>query len=144
MNIIDIERWHEAARPEPTERDFCTQLGCHIEEFAEMLADLKFNGVAGTEFPLHDKLVMLATSLKQGALRVEIGDRENFLKELCDQVVTGTGVAYCAGMDMPSALWEVNWSNWSKFDKDGVPVRDANGKITKGPNYAPPDIKEFV
>jgi len=34
----------------------------------------------------------------------------------------------------------VNHSNWSKFDTDGKPLYDKNGKVLKGPNYAPPDL----
>ena len=82
----------------------------------------------------------MANMLKRGETTAVIKDRENFLKELCDQVVTATGVAYCAGMDMPSALWEVNGSNFSKFGKDCQPIRDENGKIIKGTAYVPPDL----
>ena len=141
MNIIAIEDWHQQARPDPTERDFATQLGCHFEEVAEMLADLEFNDISGADTQLYKILMLHADLLKAGATRVKITDRANFLKELCDQVVTATGVAYCAQMDFPSALAEVDRSNWSKFDADGVPFRDANGKIMKGPDYSPPDLR---
>jgi hypothetical protein len=55
-----------------------------------------------------------------------------------DQVVTGLGAAHCAGMKGAAACDRVNASNWSKFDHNGQPLRDVNGKITKGPNYQPP------
>lgn len=141
MNIQDIERWHKAARPEYTERDFSTQLGCHIEEFAEMLADLTITDIPGADTPLYNNLMALAMRLKRGDVRARVDDRGNFLKELCDQVVTATGVAYCAGMDLPSALREVNHSNFSKFGPDGVPVRDENGKIMKSAHYKPPHLQ---
>ena len=53
-------------------------------------------------------------------------------------VVTGIGAAHCAGMKGAVACDRVNTSNWSKFDHNGHPIRDANGKIKKGPNYQPP------
>lgn len=141
MTIKHIERWHRVARPEPTERDFGTQLGCHIEEFAEMLADLQFNDMPGADTPLYNNLMVLATRLKRGDIEASIKDRENFLKELCDQVVTATGVAYCAGMNMPEALEVVDHSNWSKFGPDGKPVRDENGKIMKSEHYSKPYLQ---
>lgn len=140
MTIKHIERWHRVARPEPTERDFGTQLGCHIEEFAEMLADLQFNAMPGADTPLYNNLMVLATRLKRGDIEASIKDRENFLKELCDQVVTATGVAYCAGMNIPEALEVVDRSNFSKFGPDGKPVRDENGKIMKSEHYVKPDL----
>lgn len=141
MTIKHIERWHRVARHEPTERDFGTQLGCHIEEFAEMLADLQFNDMPGADTPLYNNLMVLATRLKRGDIEASIKDRENFLKELCDQVVTATGVAYCAGMNMPEALEVVDRSNFSKFGPDGKPVRDENGKIMKSEHYIKPYLQ---
>lgn len=145
MTVNHITRWHKVARPEPTERDFDVQLGCHIEEVAEMIADLKFFhpefGVTlGTATGAYNTLVAMANMLKRGEIEATIEDRENFLKELCDQVVTATGVAHCAKMNLPEALEKVDHSNWSKFGKDCQPIRDENGKIIKGTAYMPPDL----
>ena len=38
MSTEIIELWHKRARPVPTDRDFNVQMGCHLEEIAEMLA----------------------------------------------------------------------------------------------------------
>ena len=146
MSIEYINRWHHAARPEPTERDFNVQLGCHLEEVAEMLADLRFQtaGFAdldGKDTVLYSGLTLFADRLKRGDCTATIMDRANFLKELCDQVVTATGVAYCAGMDFPPAMNEVDTSNWSKFDADGKPVRDEHGKIMKSEHYQAPNLR---
>lgn len=140
MTVNHINRWHKVARPEPTERDFDVQLGCHIEEVAEMIADLKFGDMPGADTPLYNNLMVLATRLKRGEIEATVLDRENFLKELCDQVVTATGVAHCAKMNLPEALEKVDHSNWSKFGKDCQPIRDENGKIIKGTAYMPPDL----
>jgi hypothetical protein len=41
----------------------------------------------------------------------------------------------------PYPLWaEVHRANMSKLDLFGNPIRDVRGKVTKGPNYSPPDI----
>lgn len=48
------------------------------------------------------------------------------------------------GFDMSGALKEVNLSNWSKFDENGNPIFNENGKIVKGENYFKPDLAKFV
>jgi hypothetical protein len=44
-------------------------------------------------------------------------------------------------MQATEAVRRVNQSNWSKFDKDGQPIRDKDGKIAKGPDYKQPDLE---
>jgi hypothetical protein len=140
MSTEAIELWHKRARPEPTDKDFNVQLGCHFEEIQEMACTLE--GVDVIMIKLLDELdsvtSQISSRLKKGLSAVEIIDRKEFLDGIADQVVTGIGAAYCAGMKAADACDRVNTSNWSKFDHNGQPIRDANGKIKKGPNYQPP------
>ena len=140
MTTEAIELWHKRARPEPTAADFNVQLGCHFEEIQEMACTLE--GVDVIMIRLLDEFdsvtSRIASRLKEGLSAVEIIDRKEFLDGVADQVVTGIGAAYCAGMKAADACDRVNASNWSKFDHNGQPIRDANGKIKKGPNYQPP------
>ena len=137
MTTESIELWHKRARPEPTDKDFNVQLGCHFEEIEEMMRSVK---TSDDEFWEKVRLQVLSVSilLKANILTVTPADRNEFLDSIADQVVTGLGAAYCAGMRGADACDRVNTSNWSKFDHNGQPIRDANGKITKGPNYQPP------
>lgn len=145
-NVINqIRAWHHAARPAPTQRDFDVQLGCHFEEIVEMLECLhfthpKFGTSAGGDVTLLTLLHEFADELKAGNLKVQVVDRRGLLDSLCDQIVTAVGVAHCAGVRIEEALVEVDRSNWSKF-VDGQPLRDANGKIKKGPHYTPPNLE---
>jgi predicted HAD superfamily Cof-like phosphohydrolase len=153
MSVDFIEMWHKRARPEPTQEDFNVQLGCHFEEFREMLETIRIGRTqAGAalnyERDLHDKMIDLfelvdsvSVGLKAGYLHGTIIDREGFLDSIADQVVTVVGTAHCAGMQATEAVRRVNQSNWSKFDKDGQPIRDKNGKIAKGPDYKQPDLE---
>lgn len=144
-----IEMWHKRARPNPTDADFNVQLGCHIEEFLEMLECLKLVPVEryhwenfDEEFSeMFDTLFCISSNLKRGIMRAEITNRAEFLDAIADQVVTGVGAAHCAGMQATEAVRRVNQSNWSKFDKDGQPIRDKDGKIAKGPDYKKPDLE---
>ena len=138
MSIDSIELWHRRARPDPVQENFNVQLGCHIEEFIEMLDATKFNN---TWTNLRYELVLLADRLKANMENAEIVDRKEFLDSLADQIVTSVGVGHCAGMKTAEAVTAVNRSNYSKFDKNGYPIFNDSGKIAKGPDYAPPNLE---
>ena len=137
--IDNITLWHKRARPEPTEKDFDVQLGCHIEEFVEMLDSLTIRAEGFDK--VIDALEDVANGLKAGTLTVSSVDRGELLDSLADQIVTAVGVGHCAKMDMNAAVQEVNDSNWSKFNYKGFPEFDDNGKIKKGERYRKPNLK---
>jgi hypothetical protein len=125
MTTEAIELWHKRARPEPTAADFNVQLGCHFEEIEEMMRSVK---TSDDELwnDVRLQVYTLSKLLKASIMKATVDDRNEFLDSIADQVVTGI------------ACDRVNTSNWSKFDHNGQPIRDKNGKITKGPNYQPP------
>ena len=139
--IDNITLWHKRARPEPTYRDFEVQLGCHIEEFIEMMDSLSIYFDKIQVNKALDALEELADGLKAGVLTVSSMDRGEVLDALADQIVTAVGVGHCAKMDMAAAVQEVNDSNWSKFNYKGFPEFDENGKIKKGERYRKPNLK---
>jgi predicted HAD superfamily Cof-like phosphohydrolase len=65
-------------------------------------------------------------------------------KELADLFYVLMGTALEFGIDMGPVLTEVHRSNMTKLGPDGKPVYDAHGKVTKGPNYEPPDIERVL
>ena len=138
--IDNITLWHRRARPEPTEKDFNVQLGCHLEEFVEMLDALTISGYPGFLKAI-DTIEEISEKLKNGTLTISTVDRVNLLDSLADQIVTAVGVGVCAKMDMDAAVEEVNRSNWSKFNYKGFPEFDENGKIKKGERYRKPNLK---
>jgi hypothetical protein len=87
----------------------------------------------------HLMMLRLSDALKAGG-DIYVNNREEFLDSIADQIVTGVGVGHCAKMQVAEAVRRVNTSNWSKFDNDGNPIFNENGKISKGPNYTPPDL----
>lgn len=134
--------WFKRAVQVPTKRNLDVQVGCHLEECREMLDCVQLKGVTGNIVLKALRLLtgFVATNLKNGAYTLEITDRKEFLDSLADQIVTATGCGHMAEMDVPTALARVNSSNFSKFDKDGMPIFDENGKIKKGPNFTKPDL----
>lgn len=140
MEIESIDLWHKRARPSPTAENLNVQLGCHFEEIEEMMRAVKINDEALWEKVRLD-ISWMSKLLKGGRLTATVTDRKELLDAIADQVVTGVGVGHCAGLNVSEALGRVNTSNWSKFDDSGMPMFDERGKITKGPNYAPPDLE---
>jgi predicted HAD superfamily Cof-like phosphohydrolase len=140
MSADQIELWHKRARPSPTAADFNVQLGCHFEEIEEMMRAIK-----GSDYELWEdvrlQILVLSKLLKGGHMAAQITDRKELLDSLADQVVTGIGVGHCAGMKTAEAIAAVNRSNYSKFDKNGKPIFNEQGKVMKGPDYSPPDLK---
>ncbi len=146
--LQSIAKWHQQARPAPSDKDFNVQLGCHLEEVCEMLEALTFTAgnwppVIGIATGAHEMLSALAQHLKTQEVDVTIDDRAELLDSLADQAVTAVGIAHCAGMDFPGALAEVNRSNWSKF-VDGQPQFDENGKVAKPTTYRKPDLTGYL
>ena len=66
------------------------------------------------------------------------------LKEAADLVYVVA--QYCANMgwDLDEALRRVHESNLSKLGSDGKPLRRADGKVLKGPNYKPPALEDLA
>jgi len=149
MTIDCIELWHKRARPTPTEQDFNVQLGCHMEEFVEMIEALRFTHKNGTGVEMPGKNSMIyqqvkdfADGLKSGRITADIANRKELVDALADQVVTAIGVGHTANMKITKAVDIVTTSNWSKFSPEGQPYFDQNGKILKGPNYVPPALED--
>lgn len=137
-----VVEWFQKAVPNPDDRNFHVQLGCHLEELAEMLDSLK-GKTDRDEWRIStwvNGINYMALSFKRMYIEVEVKDRKEFLDALADQVVTASGLAYMKTMDLPTALERVNRSNFSKFDANGKPVFDKDGKIVKSELYQKPDL----
>nr|DAS18211.1 MAG TPA: NTP-PPase-like protein [Caudoviricetes sp.] len=144
MDIKEIIEWFKAAKPEPTEKDKATQIGCHFEEISEMMRVLSCNSYQTSRI---SKEFYHSDAINKDVDGNDVELPENWqielLDALCDQIVTAVGVGYMMGFDIAGALDEVNKSNWSKF-KDGVPAFDENGKIAKADGYFKPDLAKFL
>jgi len=76
----------------------------------------------------------------------ERGDLVEILDAVTDMmyVLYGTVAAHGFQEVVDKSFEEVHKSNMSKLGKDGKPIRRADGKIIKGPNYFPPNLSKFV
>ena len=134
-SIADIANWFKAAKPEPTDKDRLTQIGCHYEEVSEMN-----EAILGVDTWEIDGL---ANHFKYASKLPKDTDKIELLDALCDQIVTATGVAYMMGFDIEGALKEVIRSNNSKM-VNGKFEFDENGKIMKPESYSKPDLTPFL
>ena len=57
-------------------------------------------------------------------------------------VTYGAGAAF--GIDLDKCFDEVHRSNMSKLSEEGKPIYNEFGKVMKGPNYSPPDLKKII
>jgi len=73
-----------------------------------------------------------------------IHSREACLKELADLVYVCWQYAANMHWNLDEALDRVHESNMSKLGEDGLPVLRDDGKVLKGPNYAPPDLSDLI
>ena len=78
-----------------------------------------------------------------GQAHTNEGD-EACLKELADLVYVCYQYAENMEWDLDEAMQRVHRSNMSKLGLDHKPIRRADGKVLKGPNYEPPTLKDLV
>lgn len=142
--INETRKLFEFAVPKVKLDNQHVQLGCHFEEFREMLDEIEIPLYSAELAILKQYIEKLADALKKDKqISVVVKDRKSFLDAMSDQLVTGTGVGYMFGMDIIGALSEVNRSNFSKF-VDGKPLFNENGKLMKGPYYSAPELTPYV
>ena len=66
------------------------------------------------------------------------------LKELADLVYVAYQYAENMGWFLDEAIDRVHLSNMSKLGEDGKPIYREDGKVLKGPNYAPPNLEDLI
>lgn len=86
------------------------------------------------------RLALIEEEVGELADAARAGDLVGIADALADIVYVAYGTAHVYGVDLDAVLDEVHASNMTKLGADGRPVRRADGKILKGPDYRPPDI----
>jgi NTP pyrophosphatase (non-canonical NTP hydrolase) len=86
------------------------------------------------------RLALIQEEVGELAVAAREGDIVGVADALADIVYVAYGTAHVYGIDLDAVLDEVHASNMTKLGADGRPVRRADGKILKGPDYRPPDI----
>ena len=146
--LLDTKTWFNKARPHKTVSNFSAQLGVHFEEVSEMVEALDPQDEQSSILlaAAFTALTSLSAHLKNnhGSIVVQPENALLMLDSICDQIVTGTGVAHTLDYDIVGAMTEVNRSNFSKFDEAGLPIYNEQGKVMKGPNYSVAELSAYL
>jgi len=147
-NFQKTAAWLAACGKTPGNADHVSvQIGCHLEEVAELLKCLRTDSEGATL--ILDRTVAdlewVAVKIKKGDYLAHIPNhlRDLALDALCDAEVTGNGVAFLAGMNKDAADQAVLASNDAKL-VDGKPVILEGGKVGKPIGWKAPDLSAFV
>ena len=62
---------------------------------------------------------------------------------LTDILYVTYGAGHAFGINLDKCFEEVQNSNMSKLDDNGMPIYNENGKVMKGPNYFKPNLKKI-
>jgi len=99
-------------------------------------------------FPDEKTMELRYDLIKEELNELEEAMKIKNLKEIADAltdilyVTYGAGFAY--GINLDKCFKEVQRANMSKLGDDGKPIYNDKGKVMKGPNYSPPNLKRFV
>lgn len=92
------------------------------------------------------RLQLIQEELAELAVAIVNGDEVEALDALGDlsYVVDGTYLSFGLGHYKIAAIQEIHSSNMTKLDENGNPIINDNGRVMKGPNYRPPNLKEVL
>ena len=86
--------------------------------------------------------------IKEELKELETAINENDIIEIADALTDILYVTYGAGhafgIDLDKCFDEVQRSNMSKLNENGLPIYNENGKVMKGSNYFKPDLKKII
>lgn len=129
------------------------QYGCLLEEVCELIETIQYHkgAVQDSTIALR-RLRSLSDKLKQDdRLLVSFPAADNtegrieLLDALTDIIQTACSVGVTNGVNVPEGCSRVADSNYSKFDKNGVPIFDENGKIAKNKStYFEPILDDLI
>ncbi|MEP6981798.1 MAG: nucleotide pyrophosphohydrolase [Nakamurella sp.] len=94
--------------------------------------------VGADQLALRQALIEEEVAELAGAARA--GDLIGIADALGDIVYVAYGTAHVYGIDLDGVVDAIHVSNMTKLGADGRPIRRADGKILKGPDYRPPEI----
>lgn len=121
--------------------DFAKQLQNFKEMLTDEIAEID-DIILNPEHAADIRAKMLAGNIDEVVLDAHVA----LADLLADIVVYCFSESLKHGIYLPAILHNVMASNFSKLGEDGKPIKDANGKFLKGPDYAPPEeaIKDLL
>ncbi|EKF74452.1 hypothetical protein A11A3_08525 [Alcanivorax hongdengensis A-11-3] len=125
----------------PDDRTVRLRLALLLEEFHELAEAVCQQPESGQQAFL-DTLALARRQLETLAdFQVDLVAVADALTDI-NYVTYGAGHTF--GIDLNATCEEVHRSNMSKLGADGKPVKDARGKVLKGPDYQPPALDRVL
>ena len=121
-------------------KEFMTVFGQEVKEEPKFPND---NTVNARIDLIHEEFDELKQAIYSDEARNE-GTLVAIADALTDILYVTYGMAHSFGIDIDECFRTVHVSNMSKLDEDGKPIYRDDGKVLKGPNYRPPNLKEIM
>jgi predicted HAD superfamily Cof-like phosphohydrolase len=148
LGLVVVAEFHKKfglahpSKPTLPVEDVDTYLARFVDETSAIARRLKVEA-AETKSQKLIRLQLIQEELSELGEGLLNHDEVECLDALVDlsYVVDGTYIAF--GMDglKVAGLLEVHRSNMSKLGPDGRPIIGASGRVEKGPDYTPPNLK---
>ena len=90
------------------------------------------------------RLELISEELEELYDAMESKDIVGVADALTDILYVTYGAGHAFGVDLDKCFEEVQRSNMSKLGEDGKPIYRDDGKVMKGENYSPPDLKKCL
>ena len=104
----------------------------------EVLTEPQWTGVSKLRYDLiAEELSELKEAIDERNL-IEVADA------LTDLLYVVYGAGHSFGIDLDTCFTEVHKSNLTKLGPDGSPCYREDGKVIKGPDFEPPNLKRIL
>ena len=90
------------------------------------------------------RISLINEELEELKKAIEDNDILEVADALTDILYVAYGAGHAFGINLDKCFEEVQNSNMSKLGSDGKPIYNDKGKVMKGPNYSPPDLKKII
>ena len=120
----------------------------NFEKVKEFMTTFGQEVKTSAEFP-ENKIVELRKKLideEFNELKDAINDNDivEVADALTDILVVTYGAGAAFGIDLDKCFNEVHRSNMSNLSEEVKPIYNEFGKVMKGPNYSPPNLKKII
>lgn len=90
------------------------------------------------------RLELIREEVEELNVGIEGMDLVEIADALTDILYVVYGAGHAFGIDLDACLAEVHRSNMTKLGADGRPIYREDGKVLKGENYEPPNLRQFI
>ena len=116
-------------------------VGDFMEAFGQ---DVNIDPTLRDKYTRDLRVDLIAEELEELELAMTNKDIIEVADALTDLLYVVYGAGHAFGIDLDECFGEVHESNMSKLGEDGRPIHREDGKVLKGPHYAPPDLKRII